>query len=81
MEFGAKLDVSIDEEGCGRLEKVSFDAYNEGGCQKGRGTEVYCIGCDVTVRAPDIAEKFHKTLKEDNINLTILNILADTDKM
>ena len=30
--FGAKLDVSIDEEGYGRLEKVSFDAYNESGC-------------------------------------------------
>ena len=28
VEFGAKLDVSIDE----RLEKVSFDAYNESGC-------------------------------------------------
>ncbi len=32
LEFGAKLDVSIDEEGYGRLEKVSFDAYNESGC-------------------------------------------------
>ena len=32
VEFGAKLDVSIDEEGYGRLEKVSFDAYNERGC-------------------------------------------------
>lgn len=33
MEFGAKLDVSIDSEEYGRLEKVSFDAYNESGCQ------------------------------------------------
>lgn len=32
VEFGAKLDVSIDGEGYGRLEKVSFDAYNESGC-------------------------------------------------
>ena len=32
VEFGAKLDASIDEEGYGRLEKVSFDAYNESGC-------------------------------------------------
>ncbi|MCM1045570.1 MAG: IS5 family transposase [Candidatus Gastranaerophilales bacterium] len=31
VEFGAKLDVSIDGEGYGRLEKVSFDAYNESG--------------------------------------------------
>lgn len=32
VEFGAKLDVSIDNEGYGRLEKISFDAYNESGC-------------------------------------------------
>lgn len=32
VEFGAKLDVSIDGEGYGRLEKISFDAYNESGC-------------------------------------------------
>lgn len=31
VEFGTKLDVSIDSEGYGRLEKVSFDAYNESG--------------------------------------------------
>ena len=30
-EFGAKYDVSIDENGHARLEKISFDAYNEGG--------------------------------------------------
>lgn len=29
-EFGAKYDVSIDEKGHARLEKVSFDSYNEG---------------------------------------------------
>lgn len=28
-EFGAKLDMSIDENGMSRLEKLSFDAYNE----------------------------------------------------
>lgn len=31
VEFGPKLDVSIDSEGYGRVEKVSFDAYNESG--------------------------------------------------
>lgn len=31
VEFGAKYDVSVDEKGHARLEKVSFDAYNE--CQ------------------------------------------------
>lgn len=29
-EFGAKLDISLDEKGYVRLERVSFDAYNEG---------------------------------------------------
>lgn len=28
-EFGAKLDLSIDEHGMARLEKLSFNAYNE----------------------------------------------------
>ena len=28
-EFGAKLDLSIDEHGMARLEKLSFDTYNE----------------------------------------------------
>ncbi|MBO4292427.1 MAG: transposase [Lachnospiraceae bacterium] len=29
MEFGAKLDMSIDKRGIARLERLSFDAYNE----------------------------------------------------
>ena len=29
VEFGAKYDVSVDEKGHARLEKISFDAYNE----------------------------------------------------
>ena len=28
-EFGAKLDLSIDDNGMARIEKQSFDAYNE----------------------------------------------------
>lgn len=28
-EFGAKLDLSLDEDGRARIEKLSFDAYNE----------------------------------------------------
>lgn len=28
-EFGAKLDLSIDDSGMARIEKQSFDAYNE----------------------------------------------------
>lgn len=31
VEFGPKLDVSIDGEGYGRIERVSFEPYNEGG--------------------------------------------------
>ncbi|MDR1473390.1 MAG: IS5 family transposase [Lactobacillales bacterium] len=30
-EFGAKLDMSIDSYGFARIEKISFDAYNESG--------------------------------------------------
>ena len=29
VEFGAKLDLSVDETGMCRVEKLSFDAYNE----------------------------------------------------
>ena len=29
VEFGAKFDLSIDDNGLGRIEKVSYDAYNE----------------------------------------------------
>ena len=29
VEFGAKLDLSVDEIGMCRIEKLSFDAYNE----------------------------------------------------
>lgn len=29
VEFGAKLDLSLDNEGYGRIEKISFEAYNE----------------------------------------------------
>lgn len=30
VEFGAKIDISVDEKGICRLEKQSFDPYNEG---------------------------------------------------
>lgn len=29
VEFGAKLDLSLDERGMARIERLSFDAYNE----------------------------------------------------
>ena len=29
VEFGANLDLSVDENGMARVEKLSFDAYNE----------------------------------------------------
>ena len=34
VEFGAKLDISIDSDGYTRIEKISFDAYNESACLK-----------------------------------------------
>ena len=32
VEFGAKLDLSIDAKGYARIENISFDAYNESTC-------------------------------------------------
>lgn len=32
VEFGAKLDLSLDSEGYARIEKISFEAYNESTC-------------------------------------------------
>ena len=32
VEFGAKLDLSIDADGYARIENISFDAYNESTC-------------------------------------------------
>ena len=29
VEFGAKFDLSVDDNGFGRIEKISYDAYNE----------------------------------------------------
>jgi IS5 family transposase len=34
VEFGPKLDVSIDSNGYARIEKTSFEAYNESTCLK-----------------------------------------------
>lgn len=28
VEFGAKFDLSVDDKGLGRIEKISYDAYN-----------------------------------------------------
>lgn len=35
VEFGAKFDLSLDNEGYGRIEKISFEAYNESTCLAG----------------------------------------------
>ena len=32
VEFGAKLDLSIDSDGYSRIEKISFEAYNKSTC-------------------------------------------------
>ena len=32
VEFGAKFDLSLDSDGYGRIEKISFEAYNESTC-------------------------------------------------
>ena len=32
VEFGVKFDLGLDSEGYGRIEKISFEAYNESTC-------------------------------------------------
>ena len=32
VEFGAKFDLSLDSDGYGHIEKISFEAYNESAC-------------------------------------------------
>ena len=32
VEFGAKFDLSLDSDGYGHIEKISFEAYNESVC-------------------------------------------------
>lgn len=34
VEFGAKFDLSLDSNGYGRIERISFEAYNESSCLK-----------------------------------------------
>ena len=41
VEFGTKFDLSLDEFGMGRIEKISFDAYNESGTLQ-TACERYC---------------------------------------
>lgn len=47
VEFGAKLDMSIDTEGYARIEKISFDAYNESTCLV-TAVENYMTGQGIT---------------------------------
>lgn len=35
VEFGPKYDISVDENGFARMEKISFDAYNESSVLQG----------------------------------------------
>lgn len=41
VEFGAKLDLSIDADGYARIEKISFDAYNESTCLQAAANAYY----------------------------------------
>ena len=41
VEFGAKFDISIVDGGHARIEKLSFDAYNESTCLEGAVERYY----------------------------------------
>lgn len=32
VEFGTNFDLSLDSDGYGHIEKISFEAYNESAC-------------------------------------------------
>ena len=42
VEFEAKLDLSVDEKGMDRVEKLSFDGYNESEVLK-TAVEIFCF--------------------------------------
>ena len=46
VEFGAKMDLSLDEKGMARIEKMSFDAYNESDVLIAAGTDGVVAGSD-----------------------------------
>ena len=49
VEFGAKLDLSIDEKGLARLERLSFDAYN-----RNRDNLAYCRLHGIRLSGPSL---------------------------
>lgn len=64
VEFGPKLDVSIDSEGYGRIEKISFEPYNENSSLK-EAVERYR---ERTGRYPErvLADKIYRTKENRN---------------
>lgn len=44
VEFGARMDLSLNEKGIARIEKMSFDSYNEGDVFIVGNTESACLG-------------------------------------
>ncbi len=65
VEFGAKLDMSLDESGMVRLERISFDAYNE--CETLQGAvKRYC---ERTGRYPErvLVDKTYRKQREPEV--------------
>ena len=60
-EFGAKYDVSIDEKGHARLEKIQFDPYNEGTVFQG-AVEAY-YQCNGHYPARALVDQIYRTRK------------------
>ncbi len=58
VEFGAKPDLSIDENGIARREKMSFDAYNESGVLMGAIER--CCGCIGHYPERALADKIYR---------------------
>ena len=60
-EFGAKYDVSIDEKGHARLEKIQFDPYNEGSVFQGAVEAYYQRNGHYPARA--LVDQIYRTRK------------------
>lgn len=63
VELGAKLNLSFDENGLGRIEKLSFDAYNEND-----------VLVDMATRFKDRAGRYPELILADKIYYSRINL-------
>ena len=60
VEFGTKFDLSLDEHGMGRIEKISFDPYNES--YRNRENRKYCKDHGIRMSGPKLGRPSTESL-------------------